>query len=124
MSETIVFVSNQRIKEGKLDAYMAYTQQVAEMTEATKPYTAGWLAYVNEEGTEASILHIFRDAEAMERHIHGVDELARKAYEFMEIESFEIYGKPSDSVLDFMMKIASSGVTLSIKPQSIGGYIR
>jgi len=42
----------------------------------------------------------------------------------IEIISFEIYGKPSDAVLDLMMQIAGSGVGLSIKPQRIGGYIR
>ena len=54
----------------------------------------------------------------------GVDELATKAYQFMEIESFEIYGRPSDNILARMMQIAGSGVTLDIKPQSVGGYIR
>jgi hypothetical protein len=39
----------------------------------------------------------------------------------MEIESFEIYGKPSDNILAMMMQIAGSDVTLKIKPQSVGG---
>ena len=42
----------------------------------------------------------------------------------MEIVSFEICGKPSDTVLEMMMQIAGSGVALNIKPQPIGGYIR
>jgi len=57
-------------------------------------------------------------------HMQGVDELAKKAFEFMEIVSFEIYGKPSDTVLEAMKKIVGSGVTLNIKPQPVGGYIR
>ena len=57
-------------------------------------------------------------------HMQGVDELAKKAFEFMDIVSFEIYGKPSNTVLDMMMQIAGSGVALRVKPQPIGGYIR
>ena len=56
--------------------------------------------------------------------MQGVGELAKKAFEFMEIVSFEIYGRPSDPVLEAMKQIAGSGVTLNIKPQPIGGYIR
>lgn len=124
MPEPIVFISNQRVKKGKLEGYKEYYRQVAEMTEANKPGTVAHLAYVNEDGTELSIIHIFPDAESMELHMQGVDELAKKAYEFIEIVSFEIYGNPSDAVLDMMMKIVGSGIALNIKPQRIGGYIR
>ena len=124
MSNPIIFVSNQRIKEGKLEEFKKNYLQVAAMMEATKPGTAAHLAYLNEDGTKASIVHIFPDAESMELHMKGVDGLAKKAYQFMEIESFEIYGRPSDNILAEMMQIAGSGVTLNIKPQSVGGYIR
>ena len=124
MSEPIVFISNQRIKEGKLDGYKQYYRQVAELTEANKPGTVAHLAYVNKEGTEMSIVHTFPDAESMELHMKGVDELAKKAYEFMEIVSFEIYGSPGDTVLEMMQQAAGSRVALNIKPQPIGGYIR
>ena len=124
MSNPIIFISNQRIKEGKLEDYKKNYLQVASMTEATKLKTAAPLAYLNEEGTKASIVHVFPDAESMEVHMKGVDELAKKAYQFMEIESFEIYGRPSDKILAGIMQIAGSGVTLDIKPQSVGGYIR
>jgi hypothetical protein len=124
MSEPIVFISNRRIKEGKFDEYAQNYRQGVEMIEANKPGTVAHLAYANEDGTEASIVHVFPDAESMELHMQGVDELAKKAFEFMEIVSFEIYGKPSDSVLEAMKKIAGSGVTLNIKPQPVGGYIR
>lgn len=124
MSEPIVFISNQRIKEGKLGGYKQAYRQVAELTEATKPGTVAHLAYLNEDGTEMSIVHIFPDAESMDLHMQGVDELAKRAFEFMEIVSFEIYGRPSDTVLEMMKQIAGTGVTLNIKPQRVGGYMR
>jgi hypothetical protein len=124
MSEPIVFISNQRVKEGKLEGYKQYYRQVAEQAKANKPGTVAHLAYHNEEGTELSIIHIFPDAEAMELHMGGVDELAKKAYEDVEILSFEIYGKPADTVLERMLQIVGSGIGLSVKPQRIGGYIR
>lgn len=124
MSEPIIFISNQRVKQGKLEGYKHYYRQVAEQAKANKPGTVAHLAYHNEEGTELSIIHIFPDADAMELHMKGVDDLAKKAYEYVEILSFEIYGKPTDAILERMLQIAGSGIELNIKPQLIGGYIR
>jgi hypothetical protein len=124
MSDPIIFISHQRVKEGKLEGYTQYYRQVAEMTKANKPGTVAHLAYVNEAGKELSIIHIFSDAESMELHMIGVDELAKKAYEYVEILSFEIYGRPTDIVLERMMQIVGSGIELNLRPQLIGGYIR
>jgi hypothetical protein len=124
MTNPIVFISNQKIKDGKLEGYKQYYQQVSEMTEAKKPGTVAHLGYLNEDGSEVSIIHIFPDAESMELHMKGVDELAKKAYEFIEIVSFEIYGKPDDTLLNMMMQIAGSGVELILKPHTLGGYFR
>lgn len=124
MSEPIIFISIQRVKEGKLEGYKHYYRQVAEQAKANKPGTVAHLAYHNEEGTELSVIHIFPDAKSMELHMIGVDELAKKAYEYVEILSFEIYGKPTEAVLERMMQIVGSGIPLNIKPQLIGGYIR
>jgi hypothetical protein len=124
MSDPIIFISNQKVKEGKLEGLKQYYRQVAEQAKANKPGTVAHLAYHNEEGTELSIIHIFPDAESMELHMIGVDELAKKAYEYVEILSFEIYGKPADTVLERMMQIVGSRIPLNIRPQLIGGYIR
>ena len=124
MSEPIIFISNQRIKEGKLDAYTQYYREVADMTEATKPGTVAHLAYASQDGTEASIVHIFPDAESMEVHMHGVGELARKGFESMEVVSFEIYGRAPDSVVEMMQQAGGGHIPLSVKPQQLGGYIR
>ena len=119
MSEPIIFISNQRVKEGKLEGYKHYYRQVAEQAKADKPGTIAHIAYHNEEGTELSIIHIFPDAEAMELHMKGVDELAKKAFEYVEILSFEIYGKPTETVLEGMMQIVGSSIPLNIRPQLI-----
>jgi hypothetical protein len=124
MSEPIIFISHQRVKEGKLEGNKQYYRQVAEQAKANKPGTIAHLAYLNEEGSEQSIIHIFPDAESMELHMIGVDELAKKAYEYVEILSFEIYGKPTDTVVERMMQIVGSSITVNIRPQLVGGYIR
>ena len=71
-----------------------------------------------------SFVHVFPDAEAVDVHFEGVDERSKQAYEFMQPKSFEIYGKPSDSVMEMMEPTTGSGVTLSINNDYIGGFLR
>jgi hypothetical protein len=81
-----------------------------------KPGTLAHIAYHNAARTELSIIHIFSDAESMELHMKGVDELATKAFEHVEILSFEIYDQPTEAVLERMMQIVGSGIAVNIRP--------
>jgi hypothetical protein len=60
----------------------------------------------------------------MDLQLQGADERSRRTYEFIEATSVEVYGAPSQSAIDKMKKIAGSGVTLSLLPQFIGGFVR
>ena len=88
----------------------------------------GGFGYIEiEDGSnvqENCVIHTFPDAKAMEDHMFGVDELARKARDYMEIVSMDIFGSPSEQVLNFIKQVAGSGVVVNIKPNWIGGYFR
>ena len=124
MSEPIVFISSHRIKEGKLDDFKRLSREVAPLLEAGQPNTVFFQGYLNEEGTEVTFVWVFPDAEAMDLHFHGADERSAKAYEFIQPQRFEIYGRPSDQVLAMMRREAGTGVGLVVKPQPMGGFIR
>jgi hypothetical protein len=124
MSGPIVFISNQKIKPCKFEEYQQHYQQTVELLKTNKPGTVAPLAFAAADGANASIIHVFPDAESLEFHLQGVDELAEKAFEYMEIISIDIYGRPSDSVLANMQQIAGSGVILNLKPYNLGGYLR
>ena len=124
MSDPIVFISNQKIKKGALEEYTQYYREVAEFTEANKPDTLAHTAFASEDGTAVSIVHIFPDAEAMQVHMRGVGELANKAYQWMEIVSFEIYGKADPAVVDKMKQIAGPHIAVGLKPLPLGNYMR
>ena len=91
--------------------------------EANKPQTAAHIAYINEVGTEASVVHIFHDIEAMEIHMQDLGTLGMKAFTLMEIVGFDVYGTPSKMVLDSMLKLIP-GAKVTMRPQPAGGYIR
>ena len=125
MSEPIVFISTHRIKVGKLDDFTQLSREMTPLIEAGKPQTAFFQAYLNEEGNEVTIVHVFPDADAMDLHFQGADQRSAKAMEFMEPQHYEIYGTPSDLVLSGMKQEAMQpGIELTLRPQPLFGFTR
>jgi hypothetical protein len=125
MTEPIVFISHFRIKEGALDAYRRMHHEAVRALEADKPRTLAFLPYLDEDGTRLTILHLFADAESMDLHFKGAEERSAKAYEVLVPDGWDIYGTPSDQVLDAMRNAAgASGVTLTLQPEYVGGFLR
>lgn len=124
MSEPIVFISRNKIKEGKADEFRNHYQDSIQLIFDSKPATYAQLGYVNEEVTEFTVIRLFPNADALDLQIQGADERSRKTYEFIEPTGIEIFGTPNPATLSTMKKIAGSGITVSISPNYTGGFIR
>jgi quinol monooxygenase YgiN len=124
MTGPIVFISHQRVRPGMLDAVRSAFAEVSAELEADKPGTVVFHAFASEDETELRIVHIFPDASAMDRHMVGVAERAARAREFMETTAFEVFGRPSAGVAEMMQQAAGGGVSLTLMPDPIGGYLR
>lgn len=121
----VAFISHFRIKAGKLDAARSAFAAVATQLGASRPRTAAYLAFLDEEGARLSILHVFPDAEAMDLHAEGAGERSKAAYELFEPAGWEIYGTPSAAALKMIEDQAAKwGVTVKIEPEALGGFIR
>jgi quinol monooxygenase YgiN len=124
MTDPIVFISRNRVKEGMIDDFRKHYRDSVPSIEADKPGTLVQLAYVNDDATEVAVVRLFPNAEAMDLHLQGADERSKAAYLFIEPTSIEIYGTPGSYAMEMMKKIAGSGIDVSINPQFIGGFIR
>lgn len=124
MSDPIVFISHNKIKQGKLESLREYSQQVFQRLHEEKPETVVFLSFASDDRSEVSFIHIFPDAEAMDAHFEGADERSKRASEFIQSRSMEIYGSPSDSVREMLKQIAESGVKVSIDSDYLGGFLR
>jgi hypothetical protein len=125
MSEPIVFISHFRVKEGKLEPYRQLQRDFERQLEEDRPRTLAYLAYVSADGTQMTAIHAFGDAEAMDLHFAGADERSRAAYEFLVPQGWEIYGRASRTAVESMRReAASAGVTLTIEPEYVAGFLR
>ena len=124
MSEPIVFISRNKIKEGKVDEFRNHYRDSIQPVIAGKPGTLAQLAYENEQVTEITIVRLFPNADALDLQIQGADERSKKTYAFIEPISIEIFGTPNPATLEMMKKIAGSGIAVKIGPNYMGGFIR
>ena len=71
-------------------------------------------------------MQVHPDAASMEFHTEVVAERAARAYaETLEATtSIQVYGEPSNAVLEMLTRQAGAGVPMTIKPHHIGGFSR
>ncbi|MFZ0532717.1 MAG: hypothetical protein WAM09_06020 [Anaerolineales bacterium] len=124
MTDPIVFISRNRIKEGMFDDFRKHYLDSIPLIEASKPGTLVQVAYVNKDATEVDIVRLFPNAEALDLQLQGADDRSKITYKFIEPTRIEIYGSPSNYAIEMMKKVAGSGINVSISPQFMGGFIR
>ena len=125
MPGPIVFISHNSVKDGMLGGFRDAFGRVAHALDAEKPGTVVFLAFATDDGSEVSVVHVFPDADAMGQHLQGVQERMRTAVEFIQTKGYEIYGAPSEPVLEAMRGFANAGgVPLRVRGDHVGGYLR
>ncbi len=113
------------IRKGKLDAFRQSLPEFFKMIEAKEPRLLALNAYVNEEGTETTFVHVHPDAASMERHeevAHEPTERLRR--EFLdETFSLQVYGEPSMVMREKERHLGEKGIALIVKSEYLGGFI-
>ena len=126
MAAPFIVIRTFTIKEGKLEDFKQFLREFFKIIEANEPRLLAINAYVNEDGTEATFVLVHPDAASMEHHhqvAHEHTERARR--EFLDAAtSIQVYGKPSDVVLEKTKQLARTGVPLSVKLEHLGGFTR
>jgi hypothetical protein len=126
MSGPFIFIATNRLKEGKLDAERKRVPELCEFIEANEPRLMAFNEYASEDGTEVGVVQVHPDAESMEFHMEVVAQRALRAYaETLDATtSIQVYGAPSDAVLEMLSRQAGAGVPLTVKRYHLGGFTR
>jgi hypothetical protein len=124
MADPIVFISRNKIKEGRQEEFRAHYQASIEPTMQNKPGTLAQLGYESADAQEFTVIRLFPAADDFDQQLMGADQRSKKAYEFIEPLAVEIYGAPSAFALEMMRKVAGSGISVSVHPYFDGGFIR
>jgi hypothetical protein len=126
MSGPFIFIATNRLKPGRLDEERTRVPGLSDFIEANEPRLLAFNEYANDQGTEVEVVQVHPDTDSFEFHMGVVRERAERAYaETLEgTTSVQVYGTPSDTILEMLRQQAGSGVALNVKPHHLGGFTR
>ena len=126
MQGPLIFIATNRLKPGRLDSERARVPGLVEFVEANEPRLIAFNEYVNEAGDEVTVVQVHPDAASMEAHMEIVRERARQAYaETLDATvRIQVFGRPTDAILEALRQQAGSGVEISVNGEHLGGFTR
>ena len=126
MSEPFIFIGTHTIREGKLEDFKKQWRELLDVVEAKEPRLIAFNAYLNEDGTELTVVQVHPDADSMLFHMQVARDHISEAYQSVleKTKRIDVYGKPSDTALEMIRQLAGSEVPLSLKANHLGGFTR
>ena len=115
MSGPFIFVATNRLKPGKLAEERERVPGLVEFIEANEPQLIAFNEYVNKEGTEVAVVQVHPDADSMAFHMEVIAERTAAAYaETVDATtSIQVFGAPTEAVVEMLRRQAGNGVPLS-----------
>ena len=126
MSGPFIVIATNRLKPGKLADERKRVPGLVDFVEANEPQLIAFNEYVNEDGTEVAVVQVHPDADSMAFHMEIISERAAGAYaETIDATtSIQVFGMPSNAVLEMLERQAGAGVPLKVKSSHLGGFTR
>ncbi len=126
MSGPFVFIATNRLKPGKLADERKRVPGLVDFVEANEPRLIAFNEYASEDGSEVAVVQVHPDADSMAFHMEVVAERAAAAYAetVAATTSIQVFGTPSNAVLEMLERQAGAGVPLAVKPFHLGGFTR
>ena len=121
-----IFLATNRLKPGAYDAERRRVPGLSEFIEAHEPRLLAFNEYVNADRTEVAVVQVHPDAASMELHMDVVAERAARAYaETLDATTrIQVFGTPSDAVVETLRVQAGAGVPLTLYDGHLGGFTR
>lgn len=127
MSGPLIFISHSKVKAGKLETYQAHCKTATELVESDEPRMIAFNTYASEDGTEVSTVQVHPDSDSLDIHLKlFTEKLSDRAFEALDSYEINVYGRPSDAVLQFLGQMPSqmAGLRVRILPLHEGGFLR
>ena len=79
---------------------------MVELVEANEPRLIAYNVYLTEDGTRMTVVHVHPDSASLEFHMKVDGPAFPQFVEFIKLLTIDVYGKPSDELLEQMRRKA------------------
>jgi erythromycin esterase-like protein len=125
MSGPVVFITTYAIKDGELERFRSLLRDLLDALEAEDPDALAVNAYIDADGTEASIVQLMPDAESIKdfwRILH--QRTGRSLGDFAGTTGVQVYGSLGNIAIERTRHSAGSTAVVTVLPQHVGGFTR
>jgi quinol monooxygenase YgiN len=125
MFEPILYVDTSEIREGKLAELKSAIKDLVEFVDANEPQAIAYNVYFNQDGTRMTVVQIHPDSASLEFHMKVAGPAFPRFTELVKLSTIEIYGRPSDSLLEQLrQKARMLGNGTVVVHELHGGFAR
>ena len=107
VSPGVLFVGRYRIPPGALEEWRAAQREMTAFVAANLPDVLAFDAYLGEDGTEATSIHLHRDAASFQRYVETMATRIERGTQIVEVLRIDLYGEPSAAVIERMRRMGS-----------------
>lgn len=100
MSGPIVYIDRSRIRPGRLGELQEAIDELVGFIEAREPQLLSYGFYLDEEASRMTVVAVHPDAASVEFHMEVGASAFRGFSDLIEMEAIEIYGEPSERMLE------------------------
>lgn len=131
MTSPLIYITTWRVKEGRLEEFKRFAGQLVELVEAKEPQLIAFNMFLDESNSEMTSIQVHPYAASMDTHMGVVggilgEEMADWAgrADFLEPIDVEVYGAPSEGLLEADRPAVEAGIPRRIKPIHLAGFAR
>lgn len=100
MSEPIVYIDRSTIEPGKLEDVKRKIVELVDFIDEREKQLLFYGFYIDEASSRMTVVAVHPDAASVERHMDVGREAFRAFADMIEMDAIEVYGEPSDRMLD------------------------
>ena len=119
MTGPILFIATSQIQDGALEKFKEAVRKTIDFLEANGPQLMGEVC-IDENEMRAYTIQFHRDSESILAHWQLADPYQREVMQYITTKRIDIYGQPSEPVMEGMRRNSSEGAVLSIAPLFAG----
>ena len=126
MPGPFIFIATNKLKPGAFEDERQRVPGLSDFLKAREPRLIAFNEYASEDRTEVFVVQVHPDSDSLESHIAVARERAQRAYaETLESTvAIQVFGTPSERILDMLRNQAGAGVPINIAPLHLGGFTR
>ena len=106
MAEPLIVLDTSEIREGKREELERGIAELAAFVESTETDPISYQVFFGDDGRVMTVLQVHPDSASMERHMELAGPVFAKFADLVVLRTIDIYGSPSEKVLDQLRRKA------------------